>query len=91
VRGTYYGDDNQPGTTAARDLHTGNRLITDIEGRYTFAQRFHLALGVDNLFDVYPKATPLNLLSSTGVVNFPFYSPWGFNGRRLYVKLGMDW
>jgi iron complex outermembrane receptor protein len=91
VRGTYYGDVNQPGTTAARDLHTGNRLITDIEGRYTFAQRFHLALGVDNLFDVYPKATPLDLLSSTGVVNFPFYSPWGFNGRRLYAKLGMDW
>lgn len=91
LRGTYYGDVNQPGTTAARDIHTGNKLITDIEGRYTFAQRFHLALGVDNLFDVYPKATPLNLLSSTGVVNFPFYSPWGFNGRRLYVKLGMDW
>ena len=91
LRGTYYGDVNQPGTTPARDIHTGDKLITDIEGRYTFAQRFHLALGVDNLFDVYPKATPLNLLSSTGVVNFPFYSPWGFNGRRLYVKLGMDW
>jgi iron complex outermembrane receptor protein len=91
LRGTYYGDVNQPGTTAATDLHTGNKLITDIEGRYTFAQRFHLGLGVDNLFDVYPKATPLNILSSTGVVNFPFYSPWGFNGRRIYAKLGMDW
>jgi iron complex outermembrane receptor protein len=43
------------------------------------------------LFDVYPKATPLNVLSSTGVVDFPFYSPWGFNGRRIYAKLGVDW
>jgi iron complex outermembrane recepter protein len=91
LRGTYYGDVNQPGTTEAADIHTGAKLITDIEGRYTFAQRFHAALGVDNLFDVYPKATPLNLLSSTGVVDFPFYSPWGFNGRRVYARLGMDW
>jgi iron complex outermembrane receptor protein len=37
LRGTYYGDVNQPGTTAAADLHTGNKLIADIEGRYTFA------------------------------------------------------
>ncbi len=91
LRGTYYGDVNQPGSTAATDIHTGNKMIVDLEGRYTFAQRFHLALGVDNLFDVYPKATPLNALSSTGVVDFPFYSPWGFNGRRLYAKIGMDW
>ena len=73
------------------DIHTGNKLIADIEGRYTFAQRFHLGLGVDNLFDVYPNRTPANVQSSTGVVDFPFYSPWGFNGRRLYVKLGVDW
>ena len=91
VRGTYYGDVNQPGSVPTSDIHTGNKLIADIEGRYTFAQRFHLGLGVDNLFDVYPNRTPANVQSSTGVVDFPFYSPWGFNGRRLYVKLGVDW
>lgn len=91
VRGTYYGDVNQPGSTPASDIHTGAKLIADIEGRYTFAQRFHLGLGVDNLFDVYPNRTPATVQSSTGVVDFPFYSPWGFNGRRLYLKLGVDW
>jgi len=91
LRGTYYGDVNQPGTTAAADIHTGAKMITDFEGRYTFAQRFHLALGVANLFDIYPKRTPATVQSSTGVVDFPFYSPWGFNGRQLYVKLGVDW
>jgi len=91
LHGTYYGDVNQPGTTATADIHTGNKMITDIEGRYTFAQRFHLALGVANLFDIYPKRTPANVQSSTGVVDFPFYSPWGFNGRQLYAKLGVDW
>jgi iron complex outermembrane receptor protein len=91
LRGTYYGDVTEPGTTPASDLHTGDKLIADIEGRYTFAQRFHLGAGVDNIFDIYPNRTPANLQSATGVVDFPFYSPWGFNGRRVYVKLGVDW
>jgi len=91
LRGTYYGDVNQPGTTAATDIHTGAKMITDLEGHYTFAQRFHLALGVANAFDIYPKRTPPAAQSTTGVVDFPFYSPWGFNGRQLYAKLGVDW
>jgi iron complex outermembrane receptor protein len=91
LRGTYYGDVNEPGTTEPADVHTGKKFITDIEARFTIADRFHFGLGADNLFDVYPKATPLPLLSTSGVVNFPFYSPFGFNGRRLYVKAGIDW
>lgn len=90
LRGTYYGDVTEPGTTAASDLHTGDRFITDIQARYTLYSRFHLGLGVDNLFDVYPHASPAGF-SSTGVVDFPFYSPFGFNGRRLYATLGVDW
>lgn len=91
LRGTYYGDVNEPSTNPANDLHTGDHLITDLEARFDVARQFHFGLGVDNLFDVYPKNTPLNLLSSTGVVDFPFYSPFGFNGRHLYVKVGVDW
>ncbi|HEX6784240.1 MAG TPA: TonB-dependent receptor [Sphingomicrobium sp.] len=91
LRGTYYGDVNEPGTTAAGDIHSGDKMITDIEGRYTIANRFHLGLGVANLFDVYPNRTPATVQSSTGVVDFPFFSPWGFNGRQIYAKLGMDW
>ena len=92
LRGTYYGDVNQPGSSEPFDIHTGSKMITDLEGRYTFAQRFHVALGVANLFDVYPDRTPPPpVQSTTGVVDFPFYSPWGFNGRQLYAKLGIDW
>ena len=91
LRGTYYGDVNEPGSTAISDLHTGEKLITDIEARFTVDDRFHFGFGADNLFDVYPDATPANLQSSTGVVNFPFFSPFGFNGRRVYVKAGIDW
>ena len=89
VRGTYYGDVNQAGGSAASDLHTGEHLLTDIEARYTVADRVHLGVGVDNIFDVYPDAAPAGF--AAGVVAFPFYSPFGFNGRRLYAKVGVDW
>ena len=89
LRGTYYGDVNEPGSTAASDLHTGDKFITDIEARFDVAKQFHFGLGVDNLFDVYPDAAPAGY--AAGVVAFPFYSPFGFNGRRLYVKAGINW
>ena len=91
LRGTYYGDVNEPGTSEDRDIHTGKKFITDIEARFDVADQFHFGLGVDNVFDVYPDRTPAALLSSTGVVSYPFYSPFGFNGRYLYAKVGVDW
>ncbi|MBR0553340.1 TonB-dependent receptor plug domain-containing protein [Stakelama marina] len=89
ARGVYYGDVIEPGSSAASDLHTGAKVITDIEARFTVADRFHFGFGADNLFDVYPDAAPAGF--AVGVVAFPFYSPFGFNGRRLYVKAGLDW
>ena len=90
LRGTYYGDVTQPGSTPANDLHTGEHLITDLEARITAADQFHFALGVNNLFDVYPDKVPA-ALDTSGVTAFPFYSPFGFNGRYLYVRVGVDW
>ncbi len=90
LRGTYYGDVNQPGTTPAADIHTGKHLINDLELRYQPRKGAQIAIGASNLFDVYPDRTiPAN--NSTGVVGFPYYSPFGFNGRYLYARLGVNW
>ncbi|TCQ00810.1 MULTISPECIES: TonB-dependent receptor [unclassified Sphingomonas] len=90
ARVTYYGDVNQPGTTAAADVHSGKHVITDIELRYQATKGAQLGFGVSNLFDVYPDATiPAN--NSTGVIGFPYYSPFGFNGRYLYARAGLSW
>ncbi|RSV39654.1 TonB-dependent receptor [Sphingomonas sp. ABOLD] len=90
LRGTYYGDVNQPGTTPAADIHTGRHLISDFELRFQPRKGAQIALGASNLFDVYPDRTiPAN--NSTGVVGFPYYSPFGFNGRYLYARLGVNW
>ncbi|WP_066721608.1 TonB-dependent receptor plug domain-containing protein [Sphingomonas pituitosa] len=90
LRGTYYGDANQPGTTPAADIHTGRHLISDLELRYQPRKGAQIAIGASNLFDVYPDRTiPAN--NTSGVIGFPYYSPFGFNGRYLYARLGVNW
>lgn len=91
ARATYYGDVNQPGTAVASDVHTGKHTITDLELRYRATKGPEIALGVNNLFDVYPNVYPGNLNAPSGVVGFPYYSPFGFNGRYLYARVGLSW
>ena len=91
LRATYYGDVTQPGTTAAGDAHTGKHTITDLELRYRARKGPEFALGVNNLFDVYPDRYPGTLNAPSGVVGFPYYSPFGFNGRYLYARAGFSW
>jgi iron complex outermembrane receptor protein len=90
LRATYYGNVLQPGTLASADVTTGKHTITDFEFRYHLRKGMQLGLGVDNLFDVYPKAEPANI-NTTGTVAFPFFSPFGFNGRFIYARAGLTW
>lgn len=90
-RVTYYGDVNQPGTTVVNDVHTGRHAITDLELRYQPKRGPQLALGVQNLFDIYPNKETDAQNGASGVVGFPFYSPFGFNGRFLYARAGFNW
>jgi iron complex outermembrane receptor protein len=90
ARVTYYGNVVYPGATAALDAETGKRTVADLEVRYGEKEGANLALGVNNMFDVYPKAVPI-ALNSTGAAAFPNYSPFGFNGRFIYVRAGFGW
>jgi iron complex outermembrane receptor protein len=92
ARVTYYGDVNQPGTLASgtADVRTGQHAITDFELRYSAPKGAQIGLGVSNLFDVYPDRQ-IAANNSTGVLGFPYYSPFGFNGRYLYARVGINW
>ncbi|HEY0314940.1 MAG TPA: TonB-dependent receptor [Sphingomonas sp.] len=99
ARVTYYGNVTQPGTTATvvvgdqtltNDLQTGKKAIADLELRYQPHTGPQIALGVSNLLDTYPKSSPA-YLNTTGVTAYPYYSPWGFNGRYIYARLGVNW
>ena len=90
ARVTYYGDVNQPGTLASADVHTGKHAITDLELRYAAPKGAQIGLGVSNVFDVYPDRT-IAANNTTGVLGYPSYSPFGFNGRYLYARVGLNW
>lgn len=92
ARASYYGNVNQPGTAAngSADINTGRHTVADLEFRYQPAKGGQFAIGVNNLFDEYPDATPA-ALNTTGVVGFPYYSPFGFGGRYIYARAGLSW
>ena len=76
---------------ATIDYETGDHTLFDLEGRYEFDQGVNLAIGVNNLFDEYPNFTPAALNAPTGSVGYPQYSPFGFNGRFVYARIGYSW
>ncbi|WP_348637138.1 TonB-dependent receptor [Brevundimonas sp. NIBR11] len=69
------------------DYVTGAAALLDLEGRYEFPMGVSAAVGVNNLTDEYPNATPTTINGATGSVGFPQYSPYGFNGRFIYGRL----
>jgi iron complex outermembrane recepter protein len=90
AKATYYGDVLIPNNNAALDYHSGNHTLVDLEGRYELPAGFNVAVGVNNVFDEYPNATPVNV-NTNGPIGFPSYSPFGFNGRFLYARIGAKW
>ncbi|MDQ1153209.1 TonB-dependent siderophore receptor [Brevundimonas sp. SORGH_AS_0993] len=87
LRGTSYDSVLVANNNATLDYETGDAVLVDIEGRYTLPFGVSLAVGVNNLTDEYPNATPTNVNGATGSVGFPSYSPYGFNGRFFYGRL----
>ena len=91
IKFTSYDSVLVPNNTASFDFETGDAVLWDVEGRYRAPFGVGLALGVQNVFDVYPQFTPGVLNAPTGSVGFPSFSPFGFNGRFLYARLSYGW
>jgi iron complex outermembrane receptor protein len=92
ARVTYYGNVVNPSSTdASLDAPTGPRAITDLELRYQPTDTaLNLAIGANNLFDVYPRINPTTV-NTTGAATYSAYTPWGLNGRYLYVRASVKW
>jgi iron complex outermembrane recepter protein len=78
------------------DLVLRPKWISDLEVRYSFLERFELAVGANNLFDVYPDARPQGARptggfypANAGYLPYSGFSPFGFNGRFLYGRLSV--
>ena len=70
----------------ADDQTYSAKWLTDVEASYRIAG-YMVAVGAENLFNVFPdRNTTVN--SFNGIQTFPRNSPFGFNGRSIYARLG---
>lgn len=80
------------------DQRLGAKWITDLELRARIYNRIDLAVGANNVFDVYPDRRRFGprAVGGTYPQNFQYIpfsggaSPFGFNGRFIYVRAGVD-
>ncbi|MDX2235720.1 MAG: TonB-dependent receptor [Hyphomonadaceae bacterium] len=88
-RATHYGSVLVPQANGALTYDVASALILDAEARAAFGP-FDVALGVNNFLDEYPSVTPTNV-NTNGPTAFSSFSPFGFNGRYVYGKVGYKW
>lgn len=76
------------GVTPLRDQTFSSKTLTDLEFSYGFSGQYRIALGANNLFDVYPdKNWQLN--SNNGIFAYSGFSPFGFEGRYVYTRVSV--
>ena len=81
------------------DIVLGAKWITDLELQFKPTEAISIAIGADNVFDIYPDRSPWGLRpASIGgsypanqqYIPFSIFSPFGFNGRYLYARVGVE-
>ena len=94
VRASYWGgyyDGEQPyyETNPDNTIDYPSRTLFDAEMARTFADRWTLTLGAQNMLNTYPEQYPG---ASAGVGNrYGQFTPFGFNGMFLYSRVGYSW
>ncbi len=92
VRMSYYGEVTQPGVNVAGDETIADAYLFDIEANYQMSETMNIGFGVNNVFDKYPQSSldRLGILSGSTISPYPGFSPYGFQGRYLFARIGVD-
>ncbi len=102
VRANRYGKVLGAGAEPFFDVPLSAKWVTDLELRANIGDRFDLAVGSNNVFDVYPDPVPRgfvvtnpvngltrNYPATNYVAPYSAFSPFGFNGRFVYGRVGI--
>lgn len=90
TRVTRYGDVLDPSNNPDNDFTLDAETIVDFSFNYPIGDRFDVGIGMDNVFDEYPTATPSNQ-SFNGIFPYSSRSPFGFAGRFWYLRGSVNW
>jgi iron complex outermembrane receptor protein len=98
ARTNRYGKVLGAGSDPFGDVRLGAKWVTDLEIRAQALDRVEFAVGANNIFDVYPDRIPVGLgtdpvngaarayPATNYVAPFSAFSPFGFNGRYVYLR-----
>ena len=80
---------------SATDITLSPKWITDTEIRvrpFGEGRGFELAVGANNVFDVYPDRLPAGGIFGLNNFFLPYssFSPFGFNGRFVYGRMSFE-
>lgn len=91
IRGVRYGEITTYGsiTDVTLDQTFSAKWLFDAEAAYHFFATITFAVGVNNIFDVYPDKV-LKVNSSNGRLPYTGFSPFGFNGRFVYTRASFN-
>ena len=87
LRATRYGQYTESSNVASGDRTFGAKVITDLEAGYDLSRRVSLAVGANNLFDVYPDKN--GIVASDGSGLYGNFAPFGLSGGFYYARLGV--
>ncbi len=68
-----------------------SKWTTDLDLSYQLNNKFNIAIGAHNIFDVYPDKwgeTSSSIVGSDKVLQYSQYSPFGYNGAFYYIRIG---
>jgi len=88
LRNVYYGEVSDPdfqGT--ANEVAYGEKIITDLSIGYNFSDNLTLAVGANNLLDVYPDEVPTASNYGDQFIFSRRTSQFGFNGRYVFGRI----
>jgi iron complex outermembrane receptor protein len=94
--GGYTVEQNLVAGKPTNDRSYGAKWITDLEASYRVTKALSVAVGANNLLNIYPSrsgadnATNTVFNANTGTGQYPSISPFGFTGGSYYARLQWD-
>ena len=82
--GSYIEGDNNP----INDRKYSAKWISDVDAAYDINKHFTVALGANNLFNVYPDKKGIK--DWAGAYEYGQFSPFGFGGAYYYTRLAYN-
>ena len=88
LRTQFYGEVTEFRNNGNNQTYSG-KWLTDLEAGYDIQSGVSIAIGTNNLFDVYPDRQDRGE-DFNGIFPYDGLSPFGFFGRSVYTRLNVS-